>query len=484
MPERRGLGLLCAAGILPLATVPIVLAAQAASGSVALDTVTISASADATVNSAQPDTNHGGSNWVTADGDPVRYGFYRFDVTLPDGAAVTHADFRCLPGSSNDAGASVWTASGTWDEQTITWNNAPLPDTTGSPAGTTGPVTRGLWAAADVTGAVPGSGSYTLVTSTDSRTAWSCASRENNRDEAAQLVLTTSVPTPEPSTSSPAPSTTTPAPSTTTPAPTSGAHKMLVIPLENHSQSEALSQMPDLAGWAQTYGQATSYFAITHPSLPNYLAIFGGSTFGVTSDCSVGGSGCVPDAPSVWGQTLAAGGTARAYQESMSTNCQTGGSGNYAPRHGPWPYWTDSTERSACQADDVPSGSPASGRLHDDILAGNLPITGELTPNLCNDSHDCSLSTANTWLAGWIPAILAGPDFLAGRLTVIITFDEDDSSQGNKVAFVAIDPRLHGVTVTGTYNHYSLTRWLDDNAGVARLRNAATAPDLRAAFGL
>jgi acid phosphatase len=132
----------------------------------------------------------------------------------------------------------------------------------------------------------------------------------------------------------------------------------------------------------------------------------------------------------------------------------------------------------------VPSGSPTSGRLHDDILAGSLPITGELTPNLCNDGHDCSLSTADTWLAGWIPAILAGPDFLAGRLTVVITFDEDDSSQSNKVAFVVIDPRLHGVTVTGTYNHYSLTRWLDDNAGVARLRNAVTAPDLRAAFGL
>jgi acid phosphatase len=258
----------------------------------------------------------------------------------------------------------------------------------------------------------------------------------------------------------------------------------LVIPLENHSQSEALAQMPHLAAWAHTYGQATSYYAITHPSLPNYLAIWGGSTFGTSSDCSVGSTGCVPSAPSVWGQTLAAGGTAIAYQESMSSNCQTGGSGDYAPRHGPWPYWTDSSERSYCQANDVPSGGLLSGRLHDDINAGTLPVTGELTPNLCNDAHDCSLSTADNWLAGWLPLIMAGPDFTAGRLTVIIVFDEDDSSQNNNVPFVVIDPRLHGVTVTGTYNHYSLTRWLDENAGVPLLRNAASAPDLRGAFGL
>jgi acid phosphatase len=259
---------------------------------------------------------------------------------------------------------------------------------------------------------------------------------------------------------------------------------VLVIPLENHSQSEALAQMPNLTSWAKTYGQATNYSAVAHPSLPNYLAIFGGSTFGVTSDCSVGQSGCVATAPSVWGQTLAAGKTAKAYQESMTSNCQTGGSGSYAPRHGPWPYWVDSAERAGCGSNDVPSGTTSSGALLNDINAGTLPVTGELTPNLCNDAHDCALSTADNWLAGWMPKLMGGPDYRGGRLTIIVTFDEDDGSQSNKVAFVAIDPRLAGKSVTGTFNHYSLTRWLDDNAGVARLRSAANAPDLRAAFGL
>jgi acid phosphatase len=272
---------------------------------------------------------------------------------------------------------------------------------------------------------------------------------------------------------------TTPPPSTSSPPPVSTDHKVLVVLLENHSAAEALTQMPHLATWGATFGQATDYFAVSHPSLPNYLAIWGGSTFGITSDCSVGSSGCVPAAPSVWGQTLAAGKTAQAYQESMTSNCQTSGSGGYAPRHGPWPYWVDTTERAGCQANDVPSGTTSSGPLLDDVRGGTLPVTGELTPNLCNDAHDCSLGTADAWLAGWMPILMAGPDYLSGHLTIIVTFDEDDGSQSNHVPFVVIDPQLKTALVTARVDHYSLTRWLDDNAGVTRLRNAASAFDLR-----
>jgi acid phosphatase len=259
-------------------------------------------------------------------------------------------------------------------------------------------------------------------------------------------------------------------------------HKMLVILLENHSQSQALAQMPHLAAWARRYGQATNYRAITHPSLPNYLAIWGGSTFGVTSDCTVGTRGCAASAPSVFGQTIAARHTARAYQESMATACQQKAGGSYAPRHSPWPYW--STERRICRAFDVSSGTPSGGALHHDIVTGRLPTTGELTPNVCHDGHDCPLSTADAWLVPWVRQLVAGPDYRAGRLTIVITFDEDDFQPANRVAFVVIDPHLHGRTVTGPFNHYSLTRWLCANAGVPLLRKAAYARPMRVAFGL
>ena len=252
---------------------------------------------------------------------------------------------------------------------------------------------------------------------------------------------------------------------------------------ENHSQAEALSQMPTLTSYANQYGQASDYSAISHPSLPNYVAIWSGDTQGISSDCGVG-PGCQPAAPSVWGQTIGAGETAKAYQESMTSNCQTSSSGAYVARHGPWPYFADATERAECNAADVPLGTTTAGNLLNDVNSGNLPVTGEITPNLNNDAHDGTLAQADTWLGQWLPIIMSGPDYTSGNLTIVVTFDEDDSSQGNVVQFVAIDPRLSHVVVSGAFNHYSLTRWLEDNAGVPYLRNAATAPDLKAAFGL
>jgi len=273
-------------------------------------------------------------------------------------------------------------------------------------------------------------------------------------------------------------------PATTSTIPSAGAgHKVLVIMEENHSASEALSQMPTLAGYADRYGQATKYFAITHPSLPNYVAIWSGDTQGISSDCDPG-PGCAPAGPTVWSQTLAAGETSKAYQEAMASNCQQASAGTYAARHGPWSYFADPADRAGCEADDVPLGTTTGGNLLSDVQQGSLPVTGEITPDVDDDAHNGSLAEADAWLGSWLPIITAGPDFRSGHLTVIVTFDEDDSSENNQVPFVVIDPHLSHVVANGTFNHYSLTRWLEENAGVSLQRSAVSAPDLRAAFGL
>jgi acid phosphatase len=283
----------------------------------------------------------------------------------------------------------------------------------------------------------------------------------------------------------PTPTPTSPTPTTsrsTTAPPPAGGHKVMVIIEENHSRTEAIATMLHLAAWATRYGQATNYTATTHPSLPNYLAIGGGSTFGVTDDNPP--SSHPISGASVFGQTRAVGKTAKVYAESMPANCALTSSGNYAVKHNEWAYFSDATERTGCTANDVPMGTTSGGNLLNDINAGRLPITGQMTPNLCNDAHDCSLATADTWLAGWVPKLIGGPDYTSGHLTIVITFDEDDRSASNNVAFVVIDPRLAGKTVTTAANHYSLTRWLDTNAGTALLRNAATAANLKSAFGI
>lgn len=270
--------------------------------------------------------------------------------------------------------------------------------------------------------------------------------------------------------------------SNTTASSTTSGHKIMVILEENHSRVEAMANMPHLATWAARFGFATNYSAVTHPSLPNYLAIGGGSTFSVTDDNPP--SSHPLSGSSVFGQTLAAGKTAKTYAEDMPSNCALSSSGGYAVRHNEWAYFADTAERSGCNVNDVPMGTTSSGNLLNDINAGGLPVTGQMTPNLCNDAHDCSLATADNWLNLWVPKLMAGPDYLSGNLTILITADEDDSTAANNVAFVVIDPRLSAKTVTSAANHYSLTRWLDANASAPLLRNAATAADLKSAFGL
>ena len=264
-----------------------------------------------------------------------------------------------------------------------------------------------------------------------------------------------------------------------TPTSAAGANKIMVIMEENHSQTEAYASMPYLASLAGTYGKATQYSGIGHPSLPNYLELWGGSAFGVTTDCSVGCGPIGATDTSVWDQTIAAGKPAKAYQESMTSNCQTGGSTNYVARHSPWPYFTNAASRANCTVNDVPLTA-----LQADITAGNLPVTGELTPNLLDDWHDGTAAQADAFLQTWVPALMAGPDYTSGHLTIIIVSDEDDSSAANNVAFTVVSPKLSGVSVATVANHYSLTRWLDDNAGVAYLGGASGAVDLKAAFGL
>lgn len=195
--------------------------------------------------------------------------------------------------------------------------------------------------------------------------------------------------------------------------------------------------MPYLYGLAKQCGYASNWTAISHPSLPNYLALAVGSTFGVTDDNSP--SSHPESGPTVFGAAYTARRRGKSYQESMPANCSLSSSGSYAVKHNPWAYFTD--ERTRCQSDDVPSGTTTSGALHNDIAAGNRPSVGEVTPDLNNDAPDGTLTTADNWLKSWLPQVMAGPDYQAGRLVIVITGDEDNGSQGNKVLTTVISPR-------------------------------------------
>jgi len=258
--------------------------------------------------------------------------------------------------------------------------------------------------------------------------------------------------------------------------------KALVIIEENHSERAALEQMPYLAGLADEFGRTTAYRAVTHPSLPNYLAVAGGSTFGVSDDRPP--SSHPIQQVSVFDAVIAAGGTAKTYAEAMPEPCTLEPVGRYAVKHNPWPYFSSSTSRDNCGRFDVPAGGPGNGALRDDVDAGALPTVGLIVPDMCNDGHDCPLSTADEWLRQWLPVIMDGPDYRAGGLAVVLTFDEDDRTADNVVLTTVIAPMVPQVVAGAPLTHYSLSRYLAELGGASPLEDAATAASLRTAFGL
>jgi phospholipase C len=227
---------------------------------------------------------------------------------------------------------------------------------------------------------------------------------------------------------------------------------------------------------AQACGLATDYRAITHPSLPNYLAATGGSTFGVTDDS--GPSSHPIAATSLFQQLTEAKLSWRAYDESMPTTCGRNPSGRYAVKHNPAVYYT--AVRQQCAVDDV----PLEGHLSEDIASGSLPSFAFVTPNLCDDTHDCAVLTGDTWLATWIPRIVAGPNYRFGNTVIVLTWDEGVGAN-NLIPTIVIAPSVPaGTRSNATLTHYSLLRTTEDLLGLPAIAAATTATSMEPAFHL
>ena len=252
--------------------------------------------------------------------------------------------------------------------------------------------------------------------------------------------------------------------------------KLLVLVVENHSFAQMREQMPYTAGLAERYGYATSYVGIRHPSLPNYIAITGGDTYGIADDAPP--SSHPVDGTSVFGEALEAGRTAAVYADGMDGACATEDGGDrYAVKHNPWAYYAQ--EKVACMENDQPISALSAA-----VREGQLPNAGMLIPNLCHDAHDCSLSEADGWIKSQLDLVLAGPDWQSGHLAVVITADEDDHRSDNNVLTVVVHPSQQGNVVSSPLDHYSLSGLYSDVLEAPRLKHAVDAPSMAKAFGL
>ena len=127
---------------------------------------------------------------------------------------------------------------------------------------------------------------------------------------------------------------------------------------------------------------------------------------------------------------------------------------------------------------------PLAGALDRAIATGSLPSFSFITPDLCNDTHDCSVRVGDEWLKTWIPKILAGPNYMSGNTLVILTWDEAEGSS-NRIPTIVIGPSVPvGTVATQRFDHYALRRTTEDIFGLPHLQAAASAPSMAGAFGL
>jgi phosphoesterase family protein len=248
---------------------------------------------------------------------------------------------------------------------------------------------------------------------------------------------------------------------------------VFVIVMENHAYNQIVgsTSAPYFNGLIPTGGLAASYSAVTHPSLPNYLALAGASTFGITSDCTT----CWVSATNIADRIEGVGSTWKAYMESMPSACFVGDSYPYAQKHNPFIYFNNIRTNSTRCAQHIVPYSQMSTDLKSTTTTPNYAF---ITPNMCNDTHDCAVSSGDNWLKAQVPVILGSPAFKTQHSLLAIVWDEDDSSGSNQVPLLLLGPAASpGAKSLTSYSHYSLLHTIENGLGVTTLTtNDTTAP--------
>ncbi|TMC00278.1 MAG: hypothetical protein E6J35_12395 [Chloroflexi bacterium] len=212
---------------------------------------------------------------------------------------------------------------------------------------------------------------------------------------------------------------------TDSPQPTTTAvtRHVFVVVMENTGLDNAVRSEP-IARLASANALATNYHAVARPSLPNYLALTSGNTWGITDD----GYHSLPDAADLGAQLTTAGVSWRAYMEGMTADAGC--------LRSPYPY----------------------ALKHD-------------------PGHDCTLEVAGTWLDGLVSRIESSEAWRSGG-TLFIVWDEGNGGDRNLVPLIVLTKDATPMRVETQYDHYSLLATIEDLFHLPRLGAGATATPL------
>jgi acid phosphatase len=236
------------------------------------------------------------------------------------------------------------------------------------------------------------------------------------------------------------------------------AHVVVVV-LENKDEGSVIgaAAAPYLTSLASAGADFTDAHGVAHPSQPNYVALFSGSTHGITDDdCPQTLSG-----GNLAAQLLDAGRTFVGYSEDLpavgSAVCTAG---QYARKHNPWSDFAD----LPASVDQPYSAFPAD--------YDQLPTVAVVVPNLCNDMHSCDVATGDAWareqLSGYVDWARTHDSLL------VVTFDESEGgSAANHIPTFFVGPMVRPGDTSTRIDHYSVLRTLEDMYGLPPLGEAA-----------
>jgi len=241
------------------------------------------------------------------------------------------------------------------------------------------------------------------------------------------------------------------------------AHIVVVVE-ENRSAADIIGNQsaPYLNALAGSGALMTQSYAETHPSEPNYLALFAGNTFGLASDACPVNAGAAPNLAS---ELLLAGDTFMGFAEDLpgvgSTTCSAG---KYARKHAPWVNFSNVPTANSVPFSAFPPPSDY----------GRLPTVSFVIPNLDNDMHDGSIAQGDTWLSNNVSAYANWAR--ANNSLLLITWDEDDNSGNNQIPTIIVGANVLPGAYAETISHYNVLSTIEQMYGLPKSGNAATAP--------
>lgn len=245
------------------------------------------------------------------------------------------------------------------------------------------------------------------------------------------------------------------------------SHVVIVVE-ENKSYKQIIDNTaaPYINALAKKGALFTNSFAIAHPSQPNYLALFSGSTHGIEEQCPLSLSGDNL-ATALKGKGL----SFAIYSESMPSIGYTGcGHGDYSRKHNPVPNWSTNT-------------SPGMSMPFSMFPANyeTLPTIAIVVPNQLNDMHDgaplAAIIRGDRWLRDNITSYLTWAK--THNALLVLTWDEDDDFSGNHIATIFAGPMVASGSYSNRIDHLSVLRTLEDMYGLTLLGQTGQAQPIR-----